>query len=302
VLKVGIEKMKCQQNCSHERTNAGALSSFFSFQTDYFQLRRLAAGPDISSPCEKCGDAHDPTWCPNYGSKIRGAHADAQRCSDRDRSAASKFSTIHARVHKMPKDGHCLFTALNYDGKKAGKHYTHTMTVLSSTQNQPTLDYSGARSTRAGIADFMKDNPNMQSYGSDMSYADRSIAECGMPIDEYANSMRNSGKYGGTFEADAHSKMNKCRVIIYERFGKGTFQAISSCEVPGYTSTRHLLYEDGIHYDVLEPIADFSLQKGETGSSSSATATPPVPLCPPPPPPHPPPWRPLQATARRANA
>jgi hypothetical protein len=71
----------------------------------------------------------------------------------------------------------------------------------------------------------MKDNPNMQSYGSDMSYADRSIAECGMPIDEYTNSMRNSKKHGGTFEADAYSKMNKCRVIIYERFGEGTFRA-----------------------------------------------------------------------------
>ena len=66
--------------------------------------------------------------------------------------------------------------------------------------------------------------------------------------------MRDSWVYGGMFELDAYSKKHQCRVVVYERTSDGMFQAISSCEVSGFTSTKRLLYDSlGKHFDVLEP-------------------------------------------------
>ena len=56
------------------------------------------------------------------------------------------------------------------------------------------------------------------------------------------------------FELDAYSKKHRCRVVVYEQTSDGLFQAISSCEVPGFTSTRHLLYDSRRkHYDIIVP-------------------------------------------------
>ena len=56
------------------------------------------------------------------------------------------------------------------------------------------------------------------------------------------------------FELDAYSKLHHCRVLVSVRAPGGLFTVISSCEVPGFTSTKHLLY-DAVrrHFDVLEP-------------------------------------------------
>jgi hypothetical protein len=103
-------------------------------------------------------------------------------------------------------------------------------------------DEAAVRSTRAELADFEKENPTAKSYGSDFTYAERSREEFGKPLDEYAKMMKHSRVYGGGFEIDAYSKKYNCRVVVYER-ADGMFRAISSYEVPGFTSTKHLLYD-----------------------------------------------------------
>ena len=56
------------------------------------------------------------------------------------------------------------------------------------------------------------------------------------------------------FELGAFSKKHQCRVVVYERASDGMFHAISSCEVLGFTSTMHLLYDSHRkHYDIIVP-------------------------------------------------
>ena len=72
-------------------------------------------------PCEKCGDIHDPSYCPIFGNKPRFEHSDGQPCSVSDRNAPNKYPPTRGIVRVMPGDCDCVYWALTFNGKKAGK-------------------------------------------------------------------------------------------------------------------------------------------------------------------------------------
>ena len=112
----------------------------------------------------------------------------------------------------------------------------------------------------------------MQSCGSDVTFANRVPLEFGLPLGSYAARMRDSWIYGGLFELDAYSKKHRCRVVVYERASDGMFQAISSCEVPGFTSTRHLLYDSRRkHFDIIVPESGGSLPAAAAADDGAET-------------------------------
>ena len=197
--------------------------------------------------CSRCGGEHDPASCPHFGNEGRVPHPDGLPCPVLERTAISAYRPVHGRVCPMPADCDCVFWALAFTAGQSSR--------------------SDVRSTRAELADFVRDNPCIRSYGSDVTYADRSLEEFGLPLVEYAARMRHSWVYGGMFEIDAYSKQHHCRVVVYERASVGMFRVISACEVPGFTSTRHLLYDPiQKHFDVLAPNAD--------GISDAAASSP----------------------------
>ena len=201
--------------------------------------------------CSKCGGMHDAASCPSFD-KNRLRHSDGQPCPVSDRTAVGRYNPIHGRVLPMPEDCDCVYWALTFGGVKS--------------------DRSVVRSTRAELADFMRDNPSMQSYGSDVTYANRSQGEFKLPLGSYAARMRDSWIYGGMFELDAYSKKHQCRVVVYERAPDGMFQAISSCEVSGFTSTRHLLYDSRRkHFDILVPESGVSLPAAAASADGDET-------------------------------
>ena len=203
-------------------------------------------------PCSKCGGVHDAVSCPSYGDNSRFRHSDGQPCPVSDRTAVCRYSPIHGRVIPTPEDCDCLYWALTFSGIKSNR--------------------SAVRSTRAELADFVRDNPHMQSCGSNVTYANRAPLEFGLPLDSYAARMRDSWIYGGLFELDAYSKKHRCRVVVYERASDGMFQAISSCEVPGFTSTRHLLYDSRRkHFDIIVPESGGSLPAAAAADDGAET-------------------------------
>ncbi len=116
--------------------------------------------------CSNCGGVHDAVLCPSYGDNSRFRLSDGQPCPVRDRTAVCRYSPIHGRVLQMPEDCDRFYWALTFSGIKS--------------------DRSAVRSTRAELADFVRENPHMQSCGSDVTYANRAPLEFGFQLGSYA--------------------------------------------------------------------------------------------------------------------
>lgn len=189
------------------------------------------------SVCDKCDGKHPSDRCPFFH-KDREKHKDAWvnygRRGDPHQMGASggNFVLRRARVVRQPGDGSCLFHSLN-NGLNSG---------------------GSASSLRREIASFLQQNPTMQIAGDTLEEWVR-WDSCSS-VNDYARRIAISG-WGGGIEMACCSLLKHVNVHVYENFGRGSeFKRISCFDAPSAVKTVHVLYQGGVHYDALQPLAN----------------------------------------------
>ena len=181
--------------------------------------------------CEKCDKEHCTNDCPHFKDD-RGQHPDATTRRGGYISDVSAHPDIAATVVQKDGDGHCLFRSLgNYPNGDQG--WSRTMQL----RNQ--------------IAKYQKDHPTMRVYGTaakNSTFEEYVLEEKGETMDHYAFLMTDTTRYGGAFEIDAFSKMNKKRVIVYVKSGKVWTPWLVVGEDYGEEDVVRLGFVDNNHY------------------------------------------------------
>jgi hypothetical protein len=106
---------------------------------------------------------------------------------------------------------------------------------------------------RREIAGFLQQNPSLQIAGDTLEEWVR--WDSNSSVAEYARRMAMSG-WGGGIEMAACSLLKNVNVHVYENAHRGSeFKRISCFDCPNALKTIHVLYQGGVHYDALVPLA-----------------------------------------------
>eukprot|EP00927_Polykrikos_kofoidii_P041201 TRINITY_DN35121_c0_g1_i1.p1 TRINITY_DN35121_c0_g1~~TRINITY_DN35121_c0_g1_i1.p1 ORF type:complete len:450 (-),score=56.24 TRINITY_DN35121_c0_g1_i1:418-1767(-) len=196
--------------------------------------------PSGSSPvcCDKCDGRHPTDRCPHFN-REREKHKDAWVNYGRKGgphqmgAAGGNYVLKSARVVRQPGDGSCLFHSLSHGLGAAG---------------------GGAASLRREIASFLQQHPALQVAGDTLEEWVR--WDSNASVADYARRMASCG-WGGGIEMVACSLLKNVNVHVYEnaRSGCGEFKRISCFDCPNAPRTIHVLYQGGVHYDALVPLA-----------------------------------------------
>lgn len=136
---------------------------------------------------------------------------------------------------RQPGDGNCLFHSLCF-GLNDGK------------SGRPI----SAGELRGQLSSFIAQNPSLDIAGD--SLEEWVKWDANSSARNYASRMARGG-WGGGIEMAACSLLKNVNVHVYER-GSGGFKRISCFDCPGHASkTIHVLYQGGVHYDALVPLA-----------------------------------------------
>lgn len=186
--------------------------------------------------CDRCDGRHTTEECPHYR-KDRERHRDAwvnygRKADPRQMGGSGgNFVLRSARVIRQPGDGSCLFHSL-----------AHGLRPPSS-----------ALALRREIANFLQANPSLKIAGDALE--DWVKWDSNSSISDYARRIAVSG-WGGGIEMAACSLLKNVNVHVYEtQRGQSEFKRISCFDSPSATSTVHVLYQGGVHYDALVPMA-----------------------------------------------
>jgi hypothetical protein len=149
-------------------------------------------------------------------------------------SSGGNFVLKSARIIRQPGDGSCLFHSL-----------AHGLPSPSS-----------ASALRREIAGFVQQNPEVKIAGDTLEEWVK--WDSNSTVTEYARRMAVSG-WGGGIEMAACSLLKNVNVHVYENGGRGysgEFKRISCFDTPSNPRcTVHVLYQGGVHYDALVPLA-----------------------------------------------
>mmetsp|Transcript_25846 Transcript_25846/g.74471 ORF Transcript_25846/g.74471 Transcript_25846/m.74471 type:complete len:384 (+) Transcript_25846:209-1360(+) len=197
-----------------------------------------------TSTCDKCDGKHPSDRCPHFH-KDREKHKDAWvnygRKGNPHQMGASggNFVLRSARVIRQPGDGSCLFHSL-----------CHGLRSCSTVGCR-------ADALRRELAQFLQRNPSLQIAGDTLEEWVR--WDSNSTVADYARRMAISG-WGGGIEMACCSVLKSVNVHVYENVGRGSgseFKRISCFDAPNGASktTIHVLYQGGVHYDALQPVA-----------------------------------------------
>jgi len=197
---------------------------------------RCSSGASAST-CDRCDAKHTTDMCPYYR-KDREKHKDAWVNYGRKGSphqmggAGGNFMLKFARVMRQPGDGSCLFHSLNFGLATGGS----------------------AQGLRRELANFLQQNPSLQIAGDTLEEWVR--WDSNSTVSDYARRIAVSG-WGGGIEMAACSLLKHVNVHVYEAVGRACseFKRISCFDAPGAAKTIHVLYQGGVHYDALQPLA-----------------------------------------------
>lgn len=186
--------------------------------------------------CDKCDGKHPSDKCPHF-QKSREKHKDAWVNYGRKGgphhmgNSGGNFVLKSARVIRQPGDGSCLFHSLNHGLGQGGT----------------------AQSLRREIASFLQANPSLEISGDTLEEWVRWDSHASLA--DYARRMAVSG-WGGGLEMAACSLLKGVNVHVYENARRGLeFKRISCFDCPSAARTVHVLYQGGVHYDALQPLA-----------------------------------------------
>jgi len=205
--------------------------------------RSAAAGPgpsavsDASATCDKCDGKHSTDRCPHFRND-RERHKDAWVNYGRKGNphtmggSGGTHFLRSARVVRQPGDGSCLFHSLNHGLQQGGS----------------------AQSLRRELAGFLQQSPKMEIAGDTIEEWIR--WDSSSTVADYARRMAMSG-WGGGIEMAACSLLKNVNVHVYEnaRGAGNEFKRISCFDCPNASKTIHVIYQGGVHYDALVPLA-----------------------------------------------
>lgn len=188
--------------------------------------------------CDKCDGPHPTQACPHFR-KTREDHKDAwvnygAKSPLQMGRSGGKLVIRSGRPVRQPGDGSCLFHSLCFGlngGRSQGRFF--------------------ASQLRRELARFIQDHPTTKISGDTLEEWVRWDANSSVAA--YARRMATSG-WGGGIEMAVCSLLKKVNVHVYERTRGGAFERISCFDSPVRTSTTiHVLYQGGVHYDALVP-------------------------------------------------
>lgn len=192
-----------------------------------------------SDKCDRCDGKHHTDRCP-YFHKERERHKDAWANYGRKGgpqgmgAPPGNFVLRSARVMRQPGDGSCLFHSLIHGLQSGGS----------------------AQSLRREIAGFLQHNPSLQISGDTLEEWVR--WDSNSTVNDYARRIAVSG-WGGGIEMACCSLLKNVNVHVYENSGSRScgaeFKRISCFDSPNAQKTIHVLYQGGVHYDALQPLA-----------------------------------------------
>eukprot|EP00435_Cladocopium_sp_Y103_P011778 s344_g3.t1 len=189
-----------------------------------------------ASRCDKCDGKHPTERCPHF-KKDREHHKDAwvnygcKKDPHQMGGSGGNFVLRNARVIPQPGDGSCLYHALCY-----GLRSTHALAL------------------RRELAQFLRDNPKLEIAGDTLE--DWVRWDSNSSVREYTRRQAVQG-WGGGIEMACCSALKHVNIHVYESMDRYSQECkrISCFNAPHAEKTIHVLYQGGLHYDALQPLA-----------------------------------------------
>jgi len=214
--------------------------------------------------CDKCAGPHATTKCP-YFLKPRGAHPDAQpRPGGKllDKHGDGDPLTVRGRVIKRARDGSCLYHSLLHQLLALGVERLGHATSLDQA----------SKKLRRLLASYVENNPDAKIAESSME--NWVLWDSGLGVKAYAARMASSDLWGGAIEIAACAFSFKVDVHVWRVKGDA-FECNHRFKSLNSTGIMHVLYTDGVHYDVFVPDAaelESALRAGSAVEQMQASA------------------------------